>query len=89
MMMKLCCENLFDFFKMPWPRIGLLIKNGFCSRYLRARRFNPEEAFTQFKDTEEWRKDNHLEQYYDKIDIHEYDAARRLVCHIYNVYGNF
>ena len=50
-----------------------------CRRYLRARNFNPEAAFGQFKDTEEWRKENHLEQYYDQIDINEYDATRRLV----------
>lgn len=49
------------------------------SRYLRARKFNPEEAFGQFKDTEDWRKENRLEEYYDQIDIREYDEARRLV----------
>lgn len=47
-------------------------------RYLRARKFVPSEAFTQFKDTEEWRKENQLDKLYETIDIHEYDDVRRL-----------
>lgn len=49
-------------------------------RYLRARKFSPKEALVQFKDTEDWRKENHLEQLYDTIDIKEYEDTRRLVC---------
>ncbi|KAF2835950.1 CRAL/TRIO domain-containing protein [Patellaria atrata CBS 101060] len=47
-------------------------------RYLRARRFSPPEAFKQFKDTEDWRKENHLAELYDTIDIQEYEDCRRL-----------
>ncbi|KAE9983019.1 hypothetical protein BLS_005036 [Venturia inaequalis] len=47
-------------------------------RYLRARKFVPKEALTQFKATEDWRKENHLEELYDTIDVKEYDETRRL-----------
>ncbi|KAK3718666.1 hypothetical protein LTR37_004883 [Vermiconidia calcicola] len=47
-------------------------------RYLRARKFVTQEAFTQFKDTEDWRKEHQLDKLYDTIDIHEYDQTRRL-----------
>lgn len=49
-------------------------------RYLRARKFNPTEAFTQFKDTEDWRKENQLDKLYESIDLEEYESTRRLVC---------
>lgn len=48
-------------------------------RYLRARKFNPNEALIQFKDTEDWRKDNHLVELYNTIDVKEYDDTRKLV----------
>ena len=47
-------------------------------RYLRARKFIPQEAFGQFKDTEDWRKENQLDTLYDTIDVEEYEATRRL-----------
>jgi len=47
-------------------------------RYLRARKFIPTEAFGQFKDTEDWRKDIQLEKIYDTIDINEYEQTRVL-----------
>jgi len=37
------------------------------------------DAFQQFKDTEDWRKENKLDELYDTIDIHDYDETRRLV----------
>ena len=49
------------------------------SRYLRARKFVPLEAFAQFKDTEIWRKDNDLDALYEKIDIRQYWEARSVV----------
>ena len=49
------------------------------SRYLRARKFVPSEAFGQFKDTEDWRKDIQLDKLYDTIDINEYEQTRVLV----------
>ena len=48
-------------------------------RYLRARKFIPSEAFGQFKDTEDWRKDIQLDKLYDTIDINEYEQTRVLV----------
>ncbi|KAF2122486.1 CRAL-TRIO domain-containing protein [Lophiotrema nucula] len=47
-------------------------------RFLRARRFNPLEAFKQFKDTEDWRNQNDIVGLYSKIDAEEYEATRRL-----------
>lgn len=48
-------------------------------RYLRARRFVPQEAFKQFKDTEDWRKENKLDHIFETIDIDEFEQTRRLV----------
>ncbi|KAL8711683.1 MAG: hypothetical protein Q9220_003854 [cf. Caloplaca sp. 1 TL-2023] len=50
--------------------------DGTLVRYLRARKFVPQDAFIQFKDTEKWRKDNHLDALYEKIEIHDYQEAR-------------
>nr|POE96905.1 sec14 cytosolic factor [Quercus suber] len=47
-------------------------------RYLRARKFVPQDAFGQFKDTEDWRKENKIDALYQTIDIDEYDQTRRL-----------
>lgn len=47
-------------------------------RYLRARKFVPQDAFGQFKDTEDWRKENDLDQLYETIDVDEYEQTRRL-----------
>lgn len=47
-------------------------------RYLRARKFSPEEAFGQLKDTEDWRAENQLDELYNTIDIEEYEQTRRL-----------
>jgi hypothetical protein len=52
-------------------------------RYLRARKFVPSEAFGQFKDTEDWRKDIQLGKLYDTIDINEYEQTRVLVSRLY------
>jgi hypothetical protein len=41
--------------------------------------FDPEGAFKQFSETEEWRKENCLEEYYDVIDVEEFEATRLLV----------
>jgi len=47
-------------------------------RYLRARRFAPQEAFKQFKDTEDWRRENKLSDIFNNIEIEEYEQTRRL-----------
>lgn len=55
---------------------GALTEN---RRFLRARRFVPQEAFKQFKDTEDWRKENKLSEIFNTIEIEEYEQTRRLV----------
>jgi len=49
-------------------------------RFLRARRFDVEGAWGQFKDTEDWRKDNSIKELYENIGVDSYEAARRMVC---------
>jgi hypothetical protein len=39
----------------------------------------PQEAFKQFKDTEDWRKDNKLDQIFETIEIEEFEQTRHLV----------
>src|SRR3569833_22851 len=48
-------------------------------RFLRARRWVVQDAFKQFKDTEDWRSANHLDILYDTIDVESYEQSRRLV----------
>lgn len=48
-------------------------------RFLRARKFDVDGAWGQFKDTEDWRRDNAIESLYENIDVDSYDAARRMV----------
>ncbi|KAF4988736.1 hypothetical protein FDECE_14947 [Fusarium decemcellulare] len=47
-------------------------------RYLRARRWVVEDAYQQFKDTEEWRKANDLDVLYNTIELSAYEQSRRL-----------
>ncbi|KFX98572.1 hypothetical protein V495_03644 [Pseudogymnoascus sp. VKM F-4514 (FW-929)] len=47
-------------------------------RFLRARRFNVQDAFQQFKETEEWRAANQLDTLYETIDLQHFEETRRL-----------
>ncbi|KAF2685644.1 CRAL/TRIO domain-containing protein [Lentithecium fluviatile CBS 122367] len=47
-------------------------------RFLRARRFVPQEAFKQFKDTEDWRKEHGIDDLFLTIEIEEFERTRRL-----------
>ncbi|KAK0667831.1 putative SEC14 cytosolic factor [Cercophora samala] len=47
-------------------------------RFLRARKWIVEDAYKQFKDTEDWRKANQLEVLYDTIDVEAYEETRSL-----------
>ncbi|KAA8571284.1 hypothetical protein EYC84_000609 [Monilinia fructicola] len=47
-------------------------------RFLRARRFVVADAIQQFSATEEWRKENELDQLYETIDLEHYEETRRL-----------
>jgi hypothetical protein len=46
---------------------------------LRARRFVPQEAFKQFKDTEDWRKDQNIDDLFEIIEVEEFEQTRQLV----------
>jgi len=48
-------------------------------RFLRARRFVPPEAFKQFKDTEDWRKEHDIDNLFIRIETEEFEQTRRLV----------
>ncbi|CAK7243451.1 MAG: hypothetical protein STHCBS139747_004974 [Sporothrix thermara] len=47
-------------------------------RFLRARRWVAADALQQFKDTERWRAETHLDLLYDTIDLDAYEQSRRL-----------
>ncbi|KAH6637705.1 CRAL-TRIO domain-containing protein [Boeremia exigua] len=47
-------------------------------RFLRARRFVASEAFKQFKDTEDWRKDQNIHDLFETIEVEEYEQTRQL-----------
>ncbi|KAL8403589.1 hypothetical protein RB594_008737 [Gaeumannomyces avenae] len=47
-------------------------------RFLRARRWVPQDAFTQFKETEDWRAATRLDLLYDTIDLDAYEQSRVL-----------
>ncbi|KAK4247314.1 CRAL-TRIO domain-containing protein [Corynascus novoguineensis] len=47
-------------------------------RFLRARKWSINDAYGQFKDTEEWRQANQLEVLYDTIDVDAYEQTRSL-----------
>lgn len=79
MMMRLCCmlllSSLLD--GLLYLLFGLVFNES--RRYLRARKFDVNGAWGQFKDTEDWRKENAIESLYENIDIDSYEAARRMV----------
>ncbi|KAL8288110.1 hypothetical protein RB601_004491 [Gaeumannomyces tritici] len=47
-------------------------------RFLRARRWVPQDAFKQFKETEDWRAATRLDLLYDTIDLDAYEQSRVL-----------
>ncbi|KAI1131561.1 CRAL-TRIO domain-containing protein [Nemania abortiva] len=47
-------------------------------RYLRARKWVPQDAYVQFAETEKFRNANEIEVLYDTIDIDSYEASRKL-----------
>ncbi|KAG5976070.1 hypothetical protein E4U56_002412 [Claviceps arundinis] len=47
-------------------------------RYLRARRWVPEDAYKQCKDTEDWRASNQIDTLYRTIELEAYEQSRRL-----------
>ena len=49
------------------------------SRYLRARKFDLVGAISQFSETEQWMKEQHIIDLYENIDVEFYEHARLLV----------
>ncbi|KAI5279492.1 hypothetical protein KEM52_004354, partial [Ascosphaera acerosa] len=47
-------------------------------RFLRARRFDVDGGLKQFQETEQWRKDNSIDQLYATFDIDAYEESRRM-----------
>ncbi|KAJ7494218.1 CRAL-TRIO domain-containing protein [Mycena galericulata] len=47
-------------------------------RYLRARRFQVNDALQQLKDTEVWRETNKVDELYDTFDIDTFEEARKV-----------
>ncbi|KAL9111164.1 MAG: hypothetical protein Q9227_004427 [Pyrenula ochraceoflavens] len=47
-------------------------------RFLRARKFDVNAALGQFKDTENWRKTNNIQELYEKFDVEFYEKARTM-----------
>ena len=48
-------------------------------RFLRARRWIPKDALDQFVKTEKWMQETRLGEMYEKVDVDEYESARRMV----------
>ncbi|ERF73106.1 hypothetical protein EPUS_06567 [Endocarpon pusillum Z07020] len=47
-------------------------------RYLRARKFDINGAYAQFRDTEKWSKENKITELYENFDVQFYEKARRM-----------
>ncbi|KAJ6479964.1 putative phosphatidylinositol transporter [Mycena vitilis] len=47
-------------------------------RFLRARRFEVNDALKQLKDTETWRETNKLDELYDTFDVDAFEEARKV-----------
>ena len=39
----------------------------------------PQEAFKQFKNTEDWRKDQNINNLFETIEVDEFEQTRQLV----------
>ena len=49
------------------------------SRFLRARKFEIHDAWEQFKETEDWRRDDAIDALYGDVDVDMYESSRRMV----------
>lgn len=48
-------------------------------RFLRARNFVPEDAYKQYCDTVAWREEQKLVEWYNSVDVDDYEQTRKLV----------
>ncbi|PKY06322.1 CRAL/TRIO domain-containing protein [Aspergillus campestris IBT 28561] len=74
----LCEEN--KYYTRASEEVGVKASHGDATllRFLRARKFDVAGAWAQFKDTEDWRKENAIGELYENIEVDSYDAARRM-----------
>ncbi|KAH7035622.1 CRAL-TRIO domain-containing protein [Microdochium trichocladiopsis] len=49
-----------------------------CTRFLRARRWVPQDAYTQFSENESFRKANQIDVLYDTMDVDAYEKSKTL-----------
>lgn len=49
----------------------------FDSRFLRARRFDPDRALKQFSDAEAWRKQHNVDELYRTFPVEEMELAKK------------
>lgn len=49
-------------------------------RFLRARKFDVQGAYKQFSETEDWRKENKIEDLYENIRLESYERTRQMAC---------
>ncbi|KAE8141841.1 CRAL-TRIO domain-containing protein [Aspergillus pseudotamarii] len=47
-------------------------------RFLRAQRFNPEQALQQFHSAQKWRQENNIPSFYQDMDIDYYEETRKM-----------
>ena len=50
-----------------------------CRRFFRARGYNVDNAYQQYKITRDWRDKNDLIELYDSIEVSHYEETRKLV----------
>lgn len=50
----------------------------FCSRFLRARKFDVEAAVKQYCEFLEWRERKHVDSDYENFDVEAFEDLRRL-----------
>ncbi|KHN98449.1 Cellular retinaldehyde-binding/triple function [Metarhizium album ARSEF 1941] len=61
-----------------WKRDAASHDDQTLLRYLRARRWAVDDAYRQFKATEDWRRANNIDTLYRTIDLEAYEQSRRL-----------
>ena len=68
-------EGLYQSTPTPSHEDGTLL------RFLRARKFDPQEALKQFSEMEKWRKETGtlgIQAFYDAYDINEFEEAKKV-----------
>ena len=72
-----------------WMSLGsplsthLIFVGGFCRRFLRARQFDVRKALEFFWVACQARKDSSVFDFYENVDVMEYEKSRELVCSVH------